>query len=933
MIKLVVYKEDVYNELDIDQNESIEIQYEMKGLDIENRSSSFSKSFTLPGTSINNRFFENNFTGNNTLDLINFNCKLFLNGSVIIEGVLILDSINTDKYGNNTIYNVSIEGKFYDFLKSFGNDLIVGNSDSSKDIDFSDIEIRSENYTTEDMLESWSGSSNPFVYTIANYGYNWDNGTQWKIGPGSGGAYTLKQDILGVFPSIYVKNLLDRIFKKAGIKYKSNFLNTETFKKLIILSPVTKVSDEDLYSNQFLYTEQPSSQNINSGIDTQIDFDSNTTPSSTYIQNNEFISPSIYTYGKDNYVFEVSGYIETLDKPGSVIITAQYWNGFFWTDFATKDITPRFRPPSTSYNDPFVFTCNRVLPKDQKVRFMFRYNQSPTTVGTGTATLSLGALNITSDKRAISGLNFIPSGLKISEFLITIFRMFNLVVYEKNNELYIEPYRDYYDSETILDLTNNNIVDKTSYLLTPLINDIPNNIIGTQELGEDDLSISFNERYTTNYGNAIINVNGNSTEKSIELKSILTQYEKITGFDGPFVPYCYKTNNSKREGINVGLRIVYYNGLQPLNYTYYIDENPFSMFPVISNLSELNSNVETIKFGPITSDRIDTLSTINNLTSNLGLISNYYSDELSIYNIKEYKLTIKLNLKFDVNFDLNTKVYLNINGIPKYYRIERIVFSSDPNILTEMDLLPLSSEKFKITISNSEGSSGTSSNNNNERNSDNIGSDNMNNGEFSYINGNYNIINYSKFINVNGEYNYIGSDSNQLLVVGNNNIIKTGSTNSIILGENNIVPENDNGGIWINGERLNEYKQTYILTSGDTNNLHSIAVEVLPIQGTSITSVIDAYMSIEYPDGVTPIPFGNTTITLNYGDGGGEVRDQLFRFDNHLFNNDYNSIHRGVPTYDVDLTNSSLVLIASSNLANNGNGILKLIIYYRLIDL
>ena len=247
----------------------------------------------------------------------------------------------------------------------------------------------------------------------------------------------------------------------------------------------------------------------------------------------------------------------------------------------------------------------------------------------------------------------------------------------------------------------------------------------------------------------------------------------------------------------------------------------------------------------------DALSTYKGLTTNNGLLNNYYYDELKLLNKNEYKLTLKLDLKFDLGFKMNTLVYLNINGIPKHYRIEKITFSSNNSVLTQLELIPISNLEIPISIINSEGKSGSSSLENVGKNTDMYGNGNLSFSSNSAINGDNNTIGYSSFIKVSGVNNIVSGDTSgsthNIIIEGNNNVVGQYSKNLILLGDNNNIPENEDGAIYINGEKF-ESGVNKVSKSGDT------------IYGDLVMSASTLSLSPLW-SGRDSFPIGESTIT------------------------------------------------------------------------
>lgn len=941
MIKLVVFKNNEAYELDIDQKEGIEIVYEVKSLKIDTRSTFFSKSFNLYGTKNNNSFFEHNFTSNNNYENRKYDCRLYINGYDVIEGILTLKDITVDKYTNNIQYNVDIINKLYDFLQEWGDYKLIGNTDKSKDIDFSSI-VKFADYSKEQMEASWTATTEnfPFVYTITNNGYFWDKTALTNSFNLLTNANALSQDNTGLFPSLYLKTLTELVFNKMGIKPISNFFESNEFNKILVLNSSKasrsfwNINNTDMdYS--ILYTEQPYPQYTYSGTSNYINFGSNQDPiGSPFMNLSEFTNT---TNKKMDLHYDISGYLSNLDasSTSNVSIYSEIYDSGTSTwgnvrNIYNNTITGNEQVPFNI--NPNNFPTAVRLNSNDKIRFYLTFTYTSLFNNTNNIIVSLGALNFQWDgKRAIKPSTLIPKDLTYADFLKTLFRTFNLVLFYENKELKIEPYKIFYGNSDVLDLTSTNIIDRTSYQLNPLNELLPNQIIATVEKGEDDLSVGFENTYKTNYGNAVTTIGGAGSNIQIDNVNIVSQFDD--NHSTFLTPYIYKIENNTRVPIDGGLRFVYWNGLINQNININIDGNIYSKVPTTSLFYDITGTTSSpiLKWGLIGSDYSDAISTYNGLTSSNGLLYNYYFDEIKLYNKNDYKLTIKLNLKFDLNFKMNTMVYLSINGIPKYYRIEKLTFSSSDSILSQMELLPISNIDGPINIINAEGQSGSSSIENVGKNTDFYGVGNINNGNFSKINGDNNTIGYSNFIKVSGYYNTINGvsgDSKSVIVEGNYNNVGDNTLNTIVLGDYNEIPSNFNGAMWINNNNVVPYCKTVILTTGETHTLHTNPLKVLDKIDGYYTEVYDAYLSIYYLSGVTPSAYTNRTMGLLYS--GDSEANHVALFDNRITTSTVQEKHRGIITTDIPLKSNNIILYTSGSLNNTGNGHFKLEVYYKL---
>ena len=160
-------------ELDVNEGFSQQITYAVDDLqNLDSKSTAFSKTIVIPGTSNNNKLFGNifeftnsNFTGDGPNVGYNFNAskaakvRLEINGLSAIKGVLRLLTIIHD--GENIEYEIAIFGELGGFVNALGNKKLT-------DLDFS---AYNHNYTIANIENSWSGD---FQLTTSGNFYNGD---------------------------------------------------------------------------------------------------------------------------------------------------------------------------------------------------------------------------------------------------------------------------------------------------------------------------------------------------------------------------------------------------------------------------------------------------------------------------------------------------------------------------------------------------------------------------------------------------------------------------------------------------------------------------------------------------------------------------------------------------------------------------------------
>ena len=214
--------------LDLYDLEGIKIEYALSDIrEPQKRKVNYTQEFTVPGTRNNNNIFMSLFDNGYSVTKFNPNIKLYAqltNGNEIFSGSLQLTEIIENK--GNYEYKIIIYDKIIDFFSELGEDEMRGT------IDLSEYNHLMLSKTIED---SWSNKIyRSGVLTSAS------NGIGYVYPLEDRGNATFDSAKVPVFqaskmrPAIFLKTYIDKIFAKYGWKYKSEFFNSEYFKKLII---------------------------------------------------------------------------------------------------------------------------------------------------------------------------------------------------------------------------------------------------------------------------------------------------------------------------------------------------------------------------------------------------------------------------------------------------------------------------------------------------------------------------------------------------------------------------------------------------------------------------------------------------------------------------------------------------------------------------
>lgn len=594
----------------------------------EKRQTDFSKTIRIPGTKLNNQIFSHIYKIDKSLNTTNYNlnftpdfnpnlkasAKVYIDGINVFDGVIqLLDIIILDN--TNIGYEVCLFGKLSNIFYNLGEYFL-------HNLDLSEYD---HNYTRTNQVNSWATSiikngsayvnfsgGNPtgegYVYPLADYGYN--NGLTYKP--------------VQLFPAIYAKTYIDKIFDFAGFTYTSNFFSSNFFKRLIIPYNKYKTSQTQAQLNsQKFYVTNPRAYLAIS------------TPSNTFYEavekirfDNETVSPAFDTnnlwniVANDNqYHPNVSNYYnlkwsirnnlqvvaETATtitvKSGTVQLIIRLWkdDGVLPVVLDTyNEIYDVSNLSGTGLSfsatlPTYTGTVNNVFLKStDKVYFEFRfsrqceflsalnqpirtnviaYNASYNTTTDTTDYFYNEPLNVSLTEGNSFVLNkAIPTNIKQKDFFTSIIKMFNLYVdVDPANEfnLLIEPRNDFYNSE---------VEDWTGKLDTG--NDVSLKPMGdleakrysfTYKPDSDHYNTVYSNANNRTYGDVIFEINNDFLKDENKNEVIFSPTPAVgSTVHNRIIPTFlkYDQNNinnnltaiTQKEGQDTNIRILYYAG-------------------------------------------------------------------------------------------------------------------------------------------------------------------------------------------------------------------------------------------------------------------------------------------------------------------------------------------------------------------------------------
>jgi hypothetical protein len=466
--------------LDLFEDEDIKLSDNVTGLfDLGIIPADFTRQITLPGTKKNNAFFEHVydisvFSPDTFATNIKVPAYLDFGGLYLSQGYLQLNKVNL--YANKFIdsYEVTVYGAVSSFAReinrSFLNDL---------------TSLSAYNHTSSynNISASWAGQlfSGSIIYPLAEYGQRLEftkgNLSQFGVDDIAGALST--QDFK---PAIKAKIVLDAIFNEAGYTYSSSFIDNGGLDNIYLVC--NRALRYPVYSDVNLETYGV----IRVGAITGSGMTDVVLPADTFVTlpwYNKLEDPQNF-YNNGAYRVEVSSSLRGIlnlninvscsvnNMPGTFSQNGTWQYRLIETGSSTAyslnaiqsyiqffDELQQSRTGgiNTTYQLQSEFTTNEIPPGNYYFQIKQRPNVStgvlPTVkmdpLGTAKSFLQVTKVNQAADGRVIDipfNMPFGTSGIKQIDFITSIQKKFNLVIYPSKtqiNKFIIEPFNQWYN--------------------------------------------------------------------------------------------------------------------------------------------------------------------------------------------------------------------------------------------------------------------------------------------------------------------------------------------------------------------------------------------------------------------------------------------------------------------------------------------------------
>ncbi|CAB4203823.1 hypothetical protein UFOVP1393_1 [uncultured Caudovirales phage] len=572
----------------------------------EQRKASRSQTINLLGTNEVNKLFENLFEVNVVTQYFNKNLKTpvryLVDGLENFTGDMQLIKINI-KPDNSIVYECSIIGEGGSLFVDIGEKLIVGNTDSNEDLDFSDYD---HNYTRANQIGSrttYLGTGTGYAYPFVDRGTNGGSGTVWNV-----------KDFLPCF-SIY--EYVKKIIENTGRTFTSTFLESSFFKHLycypnMVTIPLTaaQLSDRQLYVGT----------NTDEVLVSQPYYVNNTYPNETLAQGffdngNQNYGGTIVVANNGEYNVAASNHIKlnfthtnplvvkaSISNFHGLIIRKSADSGVSWFNIAVPATILSFVPnngtnyfnKNTDYFQNFetatgpyplsvgdylgavsYFTLNNVTYYD--------LSNNVITSGTGTVTFTklsgsgktslymLATSKDVSESDFMYVKNTLPTKIKQKEFLTSIFKAFNLFV-EPNpnneNDLIIEPFDEFYNTTDVIDYENRTDLAKDQTINPNLLEG--KRYIYSYKEDKDYYNDLYKKTYNEVFGTEQIDVDNDFIKSDKKTELIFSATPLVANYDlGIAMPQIYTLDGVTKKTIAANIRLIYCDvKTSPNPYTY-----------------------------------------------------------------------------------------------------------------------------------------------------------------------------------------------------------------------------------------------------------------------------------------------------------------------------------------------------------------------------
>jgi hypothetical protein len=522
-------------QLDIFDDEDIKVSNNVTGLfDIGVLPATFTRQISVPGTKVNNAFFEHVYDisiDNPFLFATNIKVPAYIDfdSVYLIDGYIQLNKVNV--IANK--YIESYEITLYGTLSSFARD-----TNRLYLTDLSSLSAYNHTSSLNNISASWSGNlfSGNIVYPLADYGsgYTYTSGQRDLFGiDDQDGALTVQN----FKPAIRVKPVLDAIFNEAGYTYTSSFMNQAFLDDVYMICnnslkyPEYSGVDLETYGKIKVGAVSGSGMTditLSSGSWTTLPWYNELSDKQNFYTNGAYrVEQRTNLRGILNININVSCSVNNM--PGTLSANGTWQMRVLETGSSTPYSTTsipayiyffdelqqsRTGGINTTYQLASEFNLNSVPVGNYYFQIRQSPNNAPPTAqplvtldpqSTTKSFIEITQVNSAADGRVMdipSNMPYGTNGIKQIDFILGLQKKFNLVIYPSNtkpNEFVIETFNEWYRRGQVKDFNKYiNLDDKIEVI--PANNLAVNKLNFGDTLDQDYISQQFSKAANREYG-------------------------------------------------------------------------------------------------------------------------------------------------------------------------------------------------------------------------------------------------------------------------------------------------------------------------------------------------------------------------------------------------------------------------------------------------
>jgi len=716
--------------IDLYDTDPIKLTLSIEDIVKVDATSAFSKSFKVPGTRNNAKFFNNSFEVNDVIFDVTIKkpAEILVDGVEFKHGHIRLQKVYFNPELNRYDYELLFFGETKDFASKLSDKTlcqlklpeIVGGAIHNR-LTVADIQNSWNAYPQLGILDSGLHNGN-IIYPLIDHGNTYsEDGTvnepEIRVSIGSEGkSFTRPGNPLSIDrfkPMIRAKYIWDKIFETTGYTYTSSFINSALFHQMYI-SSFGNTANIRWDSSYISSTNSGNICHAQNNATSGSLYNAILLPEAINDPNNNLeVLPSFTTDNGDTY----NQYFTCYNVPvnGIYRITAQcYFAGYLvnsngapqyinqslklfrWRAGAAHiDSTPLAESNSgTGYGDTLQIDVNiteyQISQGDQLFLFLgeLNYVGNPYT-NFFTSNFSFDVISAPGEYDPVTTLNCTYKQIEFIKDILTAFRLVFSPDPNNSHNFIVEPWQTYINSGELYDWSTKLVNDKDIQIESIFINQVDKLDFSLQE-GGDYANVYHKQAYSEPYGSLHFSSNndlliGNKTIKLNGIApTILLNLEGSRNDDNFVIPQIHVHTQGDNSGITKHLpikpktRFLFYNGLHnSLNWYVEGSQTPYTSYPLVTPYqswpigTEETQNLNLNWGNGIKYFNVDNLTNPDTIISPT-LYDNYWSRYISfLYGKYSRRITASFILN---NIDIN-KLSFNdtilINGT--YYIPEKII--------------------------------------------------------------------------------------------------------------------------------------------------------------------------------------------------------------------------------------------------------------------